>query len=774
MPPPLRFKTFKTGYRNAVLDIESPRIQLLTERVSNIHEMRTLAHQFAKYTILRSYETGICVPSIFGKNKENGWSAYYSAIAQSITKMKEGFLKQCYMEFCADIHIDKNRFKNLGDQYNSHTAGQSASLCKRHVMQEYTEHVSYFVYAHFCDEIKKRETAEERKILWSCVNIVSDALIGTASKNALADLRAASKKYGLPFVTFLNTHLKSEMFYAFVSAEQRDEMLSSSSDDDDDDDGVSVKATVEEYVQWHKAMWYMSTKIEALNETRLTTNNCLGLTDDQLKKDQLKVRSLMPLVNGICPNHAHLYAKPLIMMLGDNLEAWKKSKTGIHEVWETLFKPSVLKGPKSFTVTNSDGSKERYKFANQVSTDGHSGLSLLFVHPHDYDRHIRNAKEKGEARQRTSRMTPEELAQHKKDVKLQQTQKAKERTLKKKEYEQIRKKAKEEGRKLPKAGIPYFDTLDPNLVQAKRHVYIDSGHYGHDMIDQDFTCDGADRKSHKMVAEQRHRVHAMGTKRSKQIRHMREQRCGLDGAQCDERRQLDAESKYANQSIRFLNYCKAFWKYVSVVSVNDPTYNPWHSYQKLRTYGLRNRYESNLITSIVQKFGDPKNILVIIGDYSATHRPAMRGTVPAFVVGFARLLKRAGFSVAWIDEYNTSKLYHRTHLEGEQAKVEVSRPVDVKDKVVEYRSRWERGKNKKQMIVPEHALVKKVSRKLHAVKLFKTEYGMKAFCNRDTNAVLNFKYIVQYWLEHGTRPSAYCRSNVNPLPLSSLEPMIAS
>jgi hypothetical protein len=146
----------------------------------------------------------------------------------------------------------------------------------------------------------------------------------------------------------------------------------------------------------------------------------------------------------------------------------------------------------------------------------------------------------------------------------------------------------------------------------------------------------------------------------------------------------------------------------------------------------------------------------------------MRGTVPAFVVGLGRLLKKSGYDVAWIDEYNTSKLYHKTHKEGEQAEVIVQRPVDVNDNEV-YRRRWERGKNR--LIIPEHASFKEVSRKLHAVKLFKTGCGMKAFCNRDTNAVLNFRYIVQYWLEHRTRPSEYCRRNVNTV--ISPEPMIA-
>ncbi len=752
----IRYKTFKTGFRDAVLNDDPDRIHRLTQRMGDIHKLRTLAHQFAKYCTLRAYENNTKAPSVFGKNKENGWTAYYSAIAQPQAKITQGHMRQWYTEFSVDMNINKGDFKNLADQYNSHTAGQSVSLCKRHVSQEYKKHISHFVRVHFCDEIKKRETKDERKILWSCIDTMSDALInGSISKENLNHLQALSINHGLLFKTFLDIHLASGMFKAFANAEQRDEMIAQLDEDDDD---MSVRATVEEYEQWHKAMWYMNTKIETLNLNRSSEH-------------QLRVRCLIPLINGIYPKHAQLYAKPLIQMLGDNYKIRKESDQGIHGVWSTILKTKILDGPKSFVARESDGSKTRYRFAQQITTDGYSGLSLLFVHPHDFNRHVGRATQMGEARQITKRMTPEELAKYKAEKEAEQKIQKKASRLKKKEYEKEKRKAKKDGIKPTKAGIPYFDTLDPNVVQKKRHIYIDSGHYGHDMIDKNFRCDDADRKSHKMVAEQRHRLHCIGTKRKAQLRCAREKRCRLDASQCDERKRLDEETKYANNSTRFLNYCKALRQYAIVVSRNDPEYNSWHSYQGLRMYGLRNRYESNLMTSISSKFGRQRDTLVIIGDYSATYRPSMRGTVPAFVVGMGRLLKRSGYSVAWIDEYNTSKLYHKTHREGEQAEVIVKRPVDVNDKEV-YRRRWERGKGRKQLIIPEHAMVKEKSQKLHAVKLFKTECGMKAFCNRDTNAVLNFKYIVDYWLAHGTRPKEYCRGNVNTV--YSPEPMIAN
>jgi hypothetical protein len=51
-----------------------------------------------------------------------------------------------------------------------------------------------------------------------------------------------------------------------------------------------------------------------------------------------------------------------------------------------------------------------------------------------------------------------------------------------------------------------------------------------------------------------------------------------------------------------------------------------------------------------------------------------------------------------------------------------------------------------------------VSRTLHAVKRFTTAQGLKACINRDTNACVNMRFLVRYWLDHGIRHPAFCRS----------------
>ncbi len=749
----LRYKTYKTGFRDAVLNDDPDRIQRLTKRMGHIHKLRILTHQFAKYCKLRSYEEQVRAPSIFNKTKDDGWTAYYSAIAQPESKLT-GSVRRWYADFSRDMNIDKSEFKNLSNQYNSHTAAQSVSLCKRHVSQEYQKHIFHFVRVHFRDDIMKRTSKDERKILWSCVDTISNALLNASvSEDVLHELQRLSEKHNLPLRSFLEIHMNSNVFKAFVNAEQRDDMLIQF---DDDDDGASAKMTTEEYETWHKCMWYMNNQIETLNLIRPVDN-------------QVKVRCWIPLANGISPKHANLYVKPLIDLLGDSYTEWKKKPTGVHGVWATVFKQRILNGPRTFVARHSDGSKEKYVFAGQVATDGYSGLSLLFVHPCDYDTHVQRTVKMAKASQEMQAMDPEKRAELCERKKTEQKRKAKESALKrkanKKAYEEEKRKAKLNGYNLPKAGIPYFNALDPAFVVAKHHVYIDSGHYGHDMISEHFECDSpkAERRQHKMVAEQRHRLHSIGTKRMIQLRNARERRCGLDAAQCEEKRHLDAESRYANTSARFLEYCKALSRYTAIVKSNDPHYNSWHSYQGLRTYGLKQRYESNLVTSMNNKFGKPEDNLVIIGDYSASHRPAMRGTTPAFVVGMARTLKKAGYNVAWIDEYNTSKLYNNTNEAGEQATVEVHRPVDSRDdKKNLYKRKWTSDKKRKQLVIPELALDKKVSRTLHAIKLFNTDRGLKAYCNRDTNAVLNFKNIVYYWLKHGTRPVEFCRGNVTP------------
>jgi hypothetical protein len=111
---------------------------------------------------------------------------------------------------------------------------------------------------------------------------------------------------------------------------------------------------------------------------------------------------------------------------------------------------------------------------------------------------------------------------------------------------------------------------------------------------------------------------------------------GLD--ECDERRALDNVRADASSAEDFLRYCTARAAF-SFKSAPEYT-ESWWSYQELYAYGKRKSYEAWLIKTLRKKFGSPVTTMFFIGNYSANYRPSMRGAVPAFVVGFARLLRR--------------------------------------------------------------------------------------------------------------------------------------
>jgi hypothetical protein len=84
---------------------------------------------------------------------------------------------------------------------------------------------------------------------------------------------------------------------------------------------------------------------------------------------------------------------------------------------------------------------------------------------------------------------------------------------------QAKRERKVRGEKSPIGGIPYFDTLDPGLVRSKQGVYVDSGLGGHDMISDGFDIGGtkASKRATRFVAEQRRRLHKLGTARRRQL-----------------------------------------------------------------------------------------------------------------------------------------------------------------------------------------------------------------------------------------------------------------
>jgi hypothetical protein len=144
----------------------------------------------------------------------------------------------------------------------------------------------------------------------------------------------------------------------------------------------------------------------------------------------------------------------------------------------------------------------------------------------------------------------------------------------------------------------------------------------------------------------------------------------------------------------------------------------------------------------------------IIGDHSIH---SMRGVSSTKGVGLKRLLQSRFEHVYHIDEFNTSKLYWKTHVEGEQWYSSEARSYKATTpKKTQRRGRGLEKKRYKDKIINNIENDVK-GRYIHALKKFQTSKSLSVCINRDLNAVLNMRYIVNYMIEYKKRPELYTR-----------------
>lgn len=133
-----------------------------------------------------------------------------------------------------------------------------------------------------------------------------------------------------------------------------------------------------------------------------------------------------------------------------------------------------------------------------------------------------------------------------------------------------------------------------------------------------------------------------------------------------------------------------------------------------------------LMRNIKTRFGDP---LIVYGDWSSKEN--LKNNKPTIKIGMRREIKK-NFRTLLLNEYNTSKIYHKTQeVAGNLTRI---------------------MKNK------EGVLVKTKIHQILEATIPNKEFGgsaIKEFINRDKNAVENYKIIMHARLEGRKRPDAY-------------------
>lgn len=152
---------------------------------------------------------------------------------------------------------------------------------------------------------------------------------------------------------------------------------------------------------------------------------------------------------------------------------------------------------------------------------------------------------------------------------------------------------------------------------------------------------------------------------------------------------------------------------------------------KLNRFINTQKSESKMIKNFTKKFGSPKDIIIVMGDYDKGEN--MRGKEPTICKRFRRLFRNAKFSTYLVNEFRTSMLCNECHEELEKFMERLShKPHLYKEE-------------KKELV---HGLLRCKS----------VKHECEIIHNRDKNAVQNMLYIVKSIFETGKRPVEYSRA----------------
>ncbi len=184
-------------------------------------------------------------------------------------------------------------------------------------------------------------------------------------------------------------------------------------------------------------------------------------------------------------------------------------------------------------------------------------------------------------------------------------------------------------------------------------------------------------------------------------------------------------SKQTNRTCDF-NKCLAYLQAKSKILRDLKVFYQRPLFRKLslRRFIKTQSAESKMLNEIEKKYG--KEVVLGLGNWSNNISKQMKGCMSSPNKGIYKILSRR-FEVIEVDEYLTSKTYHKDFTET---------LINLKVK---------KGKKNK----PIHALLTLTGKKNGVI------------LNRDKNASKNIQHILQTYLETQKRPTAFCRSKVD-------------
>ena len=465
-----------------------------------------------------------------------------------------------------------------------------------------------------------------------------------------------------------------------------------------------------------------------------------------LKLEELECKQFhaLPLRNCIVPKYVLLDTKSLIeLIIPKNKKQYLDDIEGTkNNVWSMCFKMSL----KIFRNTN-------YQFDYGIATDGFS-VSIRFIHK---SRAAEEERKKLNFKNARERIKKENEGLDANQIKLLRETKENEAILIKMKQNEIykaeKKKRRDDFMKLTKEEKKLFNENRKLISKAKKKKKIEFPYFNE--LDKDDTdrlkncnlvyCDPGKKNLYFMVDDNNNFFRYSNRTRLRETKRLKYQRLRENHKKKHTVQIIDPETKIItnvqiSQLETDLGKCNSktcnynnFKAYIIeknklnslLFSYYEDTY-----FRKLKWFSYLNtqRSESKLINQIKKKYQVPgKETVIIMGDWREFGRINYIST-PG--IGLKRKLG-SHIKIFNIDEFRTSCLNYKTETRCENLCINVENKKKKKDKIEE------KLENK-----PEVKTFK--SRKLHSVLLYKTANGSMGCINRDKNAVLNMRKIVQY------------------------------
>jgi hypothetical protein len=693
-----KFDFMKTNKDNIANIIHKPEtINIIEDLVFRVNKIVIHAYQFLKLYCIYLYTNNKTFPNI---DKE-----YICDIFKVITKRKcnsGGYTEDNMPEQLKTLTKFFNKYYSSLMETNDIVYYDGLPYILAYEAIDMITNINNNIEMHFIDHLNKYV-----HIVFDIKNKASKITQENKDKEKRKELHkklyGEIKKVKDDLITFGD--LTSDPKYHDWIKEQRLKLFPNKKKFDKDSIHYDLKSNTQDYLH---SMFYVLGELEKMNN-KIIADNEKNKTDNK----QIRLFNVLPLRSNIVPKNICIDTPALISnflgdeSIADHLTNYKKENK-YYELWNRFFilKKGVFK-------------KKKYLFNNMIRSDGVS-CCILFIRADNNGNPLKKTRKNKMNRE-------EENIEYIEKAKITEEMKHKKIVCidpgmsdliycgaknDKDELETFR--YTQNQRRLETRNKKYNKIID-NINKEKKIKapnFKNENNKNKDKIINNIVNKIEDKQTKKQVK--------ILAKRTKQPRMQSVKKM---------------ESTLSNYNSKTCNF-NEFKKYTEKKNeLNNKLGKHYGQYifrkLKLNRFINTQKSESKMIKNFIKKFGNQKDIMIVMGDYDKGEN--MRGKEPTICKRFRRLFRNAGLMTYLINEFRTSKLCNGCHEELEKfMERESHKPKLYKE-------------GKKELV---HGLLRCQS----------VKHKCEIIHNRDKNAVQNMLYIVKCIFEKGQRPKEYSRT----------------